>query len=100
MLAFANAIQNHTLLNAKYTKALLEGKAAMGRGMMYAYLFGDSHHDGHRVHGHNGGAPGISSNLSFYPELGYTYVVLSNYDGGAEPVAHLVNERIWEMARN
>jgi hypothetical protein len=51
----------------------------MGRAK-YAYGFGDEVVNGKRIFGHNGGAPGIASDLSMYPELGYTSVVMTNYD--------------------
>ena len=97
LLKFANAIQNHTLLNAEYTNTLLEGKVAMGPGAMYAYLFGDKNRNGHRSHGHNGGAPGISSNLSFYPELGVTFAVMANYDGVAMRVSRFIEKMLGKI---
>ena len=97
LLKFANAIQDHKLLNAEYTDTLLEGKVAMGRGSMYAYLFGDGNRDGHRVHGHNGGAPGINASLSFYPELGYTIAVMANYDGVAMRVSRFIQKMLGKI---
>lgn len=97
LLSFANAIDNHKLLNARYTQTLLEGKENMGRGTMYAYLFGDSNRNGHRSHGHNGGAPGINANLTFYRELGYTFAVMSNYDGGAMRVSRFIEKMLGKI---
>ena len=57
----------------------------------------EDNRNGHRAHGHNGGAPGISSSLSFYPELGYTVAVMSNYDAGAMRVARFVEKMIGEI---
>ena len=42
--------------------------------------------------GHSGGFPGISSVLDIYPETGVTVVVLSNVDGGMQPVARKIRE--------
>ena len=52
----------------------------MGKDARYAYGFVDGMVEGHRVVGHGGGAPGISSNLDIYVDLGYTVVVLSSTD--------------------
>lgn len=94
MLRFARAIQEGTLLDAKHTNLYLTGRISMGPGMKYACLIGDDRSSGHRKHGHNGGAPGINADFGFYPELGYTFVVLSNIDGGARGVSRFVREMI------
>jgi hypothetical protein len=49
----------------------------------YAYGFGCHDVGGFRIVGHNGGAPGVGAQLDVYLELGYTVVLLSNYDAGA-----------------
>ncbi len=94
LLKFATAVQDHKLLNAKYTATMLEGKSAMGPGSMYAYLFGDNKRNGHRSYGHNGGAPGINANLRFYPALGYTFAVMANYDGVAMRVSGFIERML------
>ena len=68
----------------------------MGPGFEYAYLFGDHKDDipRYRFHGHNGGAPGISAELTFYPEIRFTVSVLSNYDGSASKVARHIRAMI------
>ncbi len=87
LLAFANALKNHKLLNAAYTDTVTTGKADIGPDMKYAYLFGESFQNGHRIVGHNGGAPGINAVLSIYWDDGYTVAVMGNQDGAAMPVA-------------
>ena len=62
--------------------------------LQYAYLFGEVTRDGHRWVGHNGGGPGISADFRFYPQLGYTAAVLSNYDGAARGVASFIGDII------
>jgi len=47
---------------------------------------------GHRIIGHNGGAPGISAVLDMYMDLGYTVAVLSNYDMAAETISRKVRD--------
>ena len=94
LMRFARALQDHELLSPEMTATLLEGKIDMGPGAQYAYLFGDHVDHGFRFHGHNGGAPGINGELSFYPDLGYTLAVLSNYDRAATEVARQAREWI------
>jgi len=36
--------------------------------------------NGRRIIGHNGGSAGIGANFDIFPELGYTAVILGNYD--------------------
>jgi CubicO group peptidase (beta-lactamase class C family) len=79
LLRFATALLNHKLLSAKSTDLITTGKVAMGPGK-YGYGFGDLRVNGQRMFGHNGGAPGIGSDLMIFPELGYVAVVMTNYD--------------------
>ncbi len=90
MLRFSLAIQEHKLLSPEMTETLLSGKVSQGQGFSYAYLFGDEMGNGHRHVGHNGGAPGVSAEFCFYPDLGYTAVVLSNYDNVAATVINFI----------
>ena len=94
LFRFARALQAHRLLSPEMTDTLLTGKMQMGPGVKYAYLFGDHTCGGHRFHGHNGGASGISAVLSFYPDLGYTVAVLANIDAAAEPIATFIRSAI------
>ncbi|MFT3883366.1 MAG: serine hydrolase domain-containing protein [Gemmatales bacterium] len=90
LLAFAAALREHRLLNSKYTTLATTGKVQMGPDGKYAYGFGDFTANGHRHIGHNGGAPGISADFRDYLDLGYTAIVLSNYDGASElPTRHI-----------
>jgi CubicO group peptidase (beta-lactamase class C family) len=79
ILKFSIALREHTLLSARYTDLITAGKvdASFGR---YGYGFGDVNFNSVRSIGHNGGAPGIAAQFDIYPELGYTVIVLSNYD--------------------
>jgi len=44
--------------------------------------------NGVRLFGHQGGAPGVSNQVDFYPDLGYVFVVLGNSDAsGAQEIA-------------
>jgi CubicO group peptidase (beta-lactamase class C family) len=92
LLRFAAALQNHKLLSAKMTELITTGKVATGPGK-YGYGFGDMQANGQRFFGHNGGAPGIGSDLSIFPGLDYVAVVMTNYDPPLMmPVARRVRE--------
>jgi CubicO group peptidase (beta-lactamase class C family) len=92
LLRFAIALQEHKLLSARYTDLITTGKVEMARPggapgprpggpvPKYAYGFGELSVNGQRVFGHNGGAPGIGSDLSILPGPGYVSVVMTNYD--------------------
>ncbi|MGN9909431.1 serine hydrolase domain-containing protein [Phytohabitans sp. LJ34] len=58
-----------------------------GRMGFSNYLTVGSLVNGRWVLGHSGGAPGVSTNFSWYPDAGWTVVVLSNLDGAANQVA-------------
>lgn len=94
LFKFAQAIQQHKLLNPAMTDMYLEGKISLGPDAYYACLIDDVRRKGHRKHGHNGGAPGISADFGFYPDLGYTFVVLSNSDGDAMNVSSFITNLI------
>jgi CubicO group peptidase (beta-lactamase class C family) len=94
---FAAALQGHRLLDAKHTELVLRGKVpAFGPDTKYGYGFMETVEGGKRVVGHGGGFPGISSQLDIYRDQGYTLAVMSNYDGGATPVANRVREWLRE----
>ncbi|WP_158895470.1 hypothetical protein [Amycolatopsis anabasis] len=54
--------------------------------------------NGHWVHGHSGGGPGISTNVDWFPGTGWTAVILGNYDGikTVEPILFLARKLITE----
>ncbi|HKP11050.1 MAG TPA: serine hydrolase domain-containing protein [Blastocatellia bacterium] len=81
LLRFATALTGNKLLSAKSTELITTGKVEMGRGgSKYGYGFGEQQMNGYRIFGHNGGAPGIASDLTILPEPGYVAVVMTNYD--------------------
>jgi D-alanyl-D-alanine carboxypeptidase len=82
LLAFANALTNHTLLDAKHLDLLTTGKVERpGGGSKYAYGFNDEiSADGVRCFGHGGGAPGMNGDLKICPQSGYVIAVLANLD--------------------
>lgn len=90
LLAFDRALRSHQLLSAAMTDTVITGKTEMEPNWFYAYLFGDRTVNGHRIVGHNGGAPGISAVLDMYWDNGYTVAVLANYDRCADKVSHMI----------
>lgn len=80
LLAFANALMEHKLLNVEFTKLLTTGKVEGRPGGKYAYDFSDTTEDSVRWVGHGGGAPGMNGDLKFCPDSGYIVAVLSNLD--------------------
>jgi CubicO group peptidase (beta-lactamase class C family) len=79
LLRFANALQQHKLLDAHYAELLTRGKvdAFVGR---YAYGFEDRTINGIRCFGHGGGAPGMNGDLEICPGPDYVVAVLANMD--------------------
>jgi len=102
LLNFSIALQEHRLLTAEYTNIVLTGKVNLPEPQKiptsYAYGFFDEMINGHRVVGHSGGAPGINSRFQMYMDLGYTIVVLSNYDPpAATQVTDWLAERLTQI---
>jgi CubicO group peptidase (beta-lactamase class C family) len=80
LLRFANAVQNHKLLDAEHTELLVTGKVDTPGGGKYAYGFGDRAHGDIYCFGHGGGAPGMNGDLEICPAPGYVVAVLANLD--------------------
>jgi len=81
LLAFANGLESHKLLDAKHLDLLTTGKVETPQGPKYAYGFGDEiSADGVRCFGHGGGAPGMNGDLKICPQAGYVIAVLANMD--------------------
>lgn len=79
LLAFANALTGHKLLDAEHTKLLTAGVVDTPNGNKYAYGFSESIRNGRRCFGHGGGAPGMNGGLTIC-DNGYTIAVLANLD--------------------
>jgi CubicO group peptidase (beta-lactamase class C family) len=69
LLRYSRALQAHQLLDEASTNLVLYGKARPAPGTTPDRSV-------------NGGAAGIATNLLMYPTLGWTVVILSNYDPG------------------
>jgi D-alanyl-D-alanine carboxypeptidase len=94
LLAFANALETHKLLDAHYTELLTTGKVDTPGpgGARYAYGFEEMTVNGTKCVGHGGGAPGMNGELEMCGD--YTVVALANLD---PPAAMRVVE--WVMFR-
>jgi CubicO group peptidase (beta-lactamase class C family) len=93
MLKFGQALIGHRLLNLQYTDIVLSNQMRPGQPAG-GYGFFSTDVSGTRAIGNNGGGPGINSTFTVYPELGYTIVVMSNYD---PPSATKVTSKVREM---
>jgi D-alanyl-D-alanine carboxypeptidase len=96
LLAFAQALISHKLLDANHTDLLTAGKVDSGGGGKYAYGFEDAKdRDGVRWFGHGGGAPGMNGMLRVYRDSGYVIAVLANLDPpAAQDVATFIGDRL------
>jgi D-alanyl-D-alanine carboxypeptidase len=97
LFKFSVALLNNRLLNREHTQLVTSGKAPYDRPerkKKYAYGFAEQFVNDEKIVFHDGGANGISTQMDIYPELGYTVVVLSNYDA---PSAFLVTRYLREM---
>lgn len=81
-LRFANALEQHKLLDAQHTELLTTGKVVTPSGR-YGYGFVDQTINGLRCFGHSGGAPGMNGDLEICPANHTVVVVLANMDPGA-----------------
>ena len=92
LLNFSNALLGHRLLTLEFTELLLTGKVDVDMNSRYAYGFRERFENGHRIVGHGGGFPGISSRLNMYTDLGYTVAIMSNTDQGSQPLKVFIEE--------
>ena len=86
LLRFELALRGNKLVSTKSfdlltTKKYFFRRYAAGE-INYGYVFELESIDGKLVIGHGGGDLGISSGLRWFPDSGYTLVILSNYDRG------------------
>jgi len=93
LLRFDRALRDHTLLNPEYTEMVWSAKPEL-HSPAYGFGFGVGGEPGHGIVGHGGGFAGINSNLDIFLDSGYTAVVMSNHDRGAEPVKSKIRELV------
>jgi CubicO group peptidase (beta-lactamase class C family) len=80
---FAEALKAGKLVSKEGVRLLTTPKPELN-SPNYGFGFGVDE-DG-RVVGHGGGFPGINSQLDIYVGEDYTFAVMSNYGGGAQPI--------------
>ena len=94
LLAFANALQQHKLLNAQYFEMLTTAKVDTPNGPRTLGL-GESTINGIRCFGHAGGFPGMNGDLRVCPATGYTIAVLANVDPpAAQRISDFIRNRL------
>ena len=103
LLRFSVALRGNKLLTATSldlmtTKKIFFRKYAAD-DTFYGYGFELESIDGQRVIGHTGGDLGVSSALEWFPDSGYTVVVLSNYDRGGIITIDKLQEMITLQAK-
>jgi len=91
LAAFARALRHGKLVSRETAERMWAPKPEVSSpGYGYGFQIGGTPKD--RIVGHGGGFAGISSNLDLFLDSGYTAVVLTNLDGGAQPVQEKIRE--------
>ena len=106
---FSKALLSGKLLSKKSLETVTKGKVVMQfpapqmppnakpmpmPEIKYGFGFGEYFKNNIRIIGHTGGAPGVDSKIDIYPDLGYTVIVLSNYDRASRPITNLIENII------
>lgn len=91
LLKFALALRTHKLLSEHSFDLLVHGEPVTAGGRAYAFGSGTRNWEGAPYFGHNGGAPGMNTDLEVGLESGYVIAVLSNLD---PPAAQRISEFI------
>jgi CubicO group peptidase (beta-lactamase class C family) len=93
---FASAFQRNRLHPAATTHLVSSPKWPLAPDNSFFEGYGPSttYLNGQRINGHNGGAPGVSANVDWFPDSGWTAVVLANYGMAAIPVRRKARELI------
>lgn len=93
LLRFGEALRAGRIVKADTLATMTRRVATMGGDAGYGYGFGVF--GGREPHfGHNGGSPGVNASFEIFPASGYTVIVLSNTDRGAEPAAQQIGRMI------
>ena len=105
---FSLALRTGKLINKMSVATITTGKVAMpkmpmrpnskpGPDIKYGFGFGEFYLNNIRIIGHNGGSPGVDAQIDIYPDLGYTVIVLSNYERTVLPIIKFIQGRITEI---
>ncbi|MDC0673482.1 serine hydrolase domain-containing protein [Nannocystis radixulma] len=98
MARFHRALVQHKLVSAQSLATLWTGVMPRGAAM-YGYGAEIEHYNGTRLVSHGGGWKGITNHFEMYPELGYTVVILSNFDDDPRAIASKLREWLTQGAR-
>jgi CubicO group peptidase (beta-lactamase class C family) len=80
LLKFAAALEANKLITRESAKLLMSAKPGLNaRNYGYGFFIYNHPRLG-LVVGHGGVAPGVSSNFRMFVDIGYTMIILSNYD--------------------
>jgi hypothetical protein len=90
-------LRNQSLLGVKMTALLWTGST---QNAHYGYDFEIKRYNKTRLIGHGGGWFGISDRMEIYPDLGYTVVILSNYDSDPVAIANKLREWLTQSPSN
>lgn len=93
---FASAFQCDKLHSSPYTHLAAGPKWPLAPDNSFFEGYGPSTHimNGQRINGHNGGTKGVSTNLEWFPDSGWTAVVLGNYGASAVAVSRKARQLI------
>jgi CubicO group peptidase (beta-lactamase class C family) len=80
LVRFHRALREGTLLKRETREVGWTAWTENAPDHGYGYGAHVIRYNGHRIIGHGGGWKGITNQFDMYPDLGYTVVVLSNYD--------------------
>ena len=90
LLAFSLALQSGRLVSEESLDVMWTSHS----DAQYGYGFSVQELPVGKVVGHGGGFPGLNSNLDILLDQGMTVAVMSNYGGGAAPIAARINALI------
>lgn len=101
MVKFHLALVNHKLLSGPSLKTLWTGVTEdADKHREYGYGAYIEHYNGHEIISHGGGWKGITNQFDFYPDLGYTVVILSNIDDDPTAIAYKLREWLTQRPFN
>jgi len=101
MVKFHMALVNHVLLTASSLQAMWTGVTEdADTHREYGYGAHIERYNGHQIIGHGGGWQGITNQYEFYPDLGYTVVILSNIDDDPTAIAYKLREWLTQAPSN
>jgi len=81
LMKFGEALENGKLLNRQSLDTVWTGRVSYSEpNSQYGDGFIVKRYNGTRIIGQAGGWPGVNAQVDYYPDLGYTVVILANYD--------------------